>query len=137
MPRPDGREKIVIRYLDGRVEKALALRAMAFNRSAFQAITDGGEVKSYPLAQLKAVFFVKDLVGDASYHEKKELGAGSPRIGYEVKVTFHDGEVIVGRSMNPTFDDHGFYMEPADPRSNNRRLFVVRANVASVEIKPL
>lgn len=135
--RPDPREKIVIRYLDGRVEKALAHKTMAFNRTTFQAITDGGEVRSVPLGELKAIFFVRDLVGDASYHERKELGEGSPRVGYEVKVTFRDGEVLVGRSMNPAFGEHGFYLEPADPRSNNRRVFVVRANVAEVDVKPL
>lgn len=135
-PGPSASIKVVVRYVDGRVEKHLAKPTVSVTRRTFQILTEDGLVKAVPLAELKAIFFVKDLAGNPRYEERKSLGKDSPRVGYQVRVTFHDGEQLVGRSMNPSFDDHGFYMEPADPASNNDRIFVVRSSVASIEVLP-
>lgn len=136
MPAPAPGLKVVVRYADGRVEKSMARRQVSVTRSTFNLITDGGSVKSVPLSDLKAVFFVRDLAGDPFYDERKSLGEGSPKLGEVVRVTFKDGEVLLGRSLNPRFDEHGFFMEPADPKSNNSRIFVVRSAVARIDIVP-
>lgn len=126
--------KLVIRYLDGRMEKCTVKRQVAVTPTVFRLIDERNHVRAVALADLKAVFFVRDFTGDARYQERKKLGKDSPRVGYVVTVTFKDGEVLVGRSMNPSFGDHGFFLEPADPKSNNSRIFVVRASVAKVEV---
>ena len=75
------------------------------------------------MARLKAVFFVRDFNGNPAYRERKVFdGAGQ---GRRVEVTFADGEVIVGTTLNYRPDGQGFFLSPADPAANNTRIFVV------------
>jgi hypothetical protein len=47
-------------------------------------------------------------------------------------VTFVDREVIMGSTLNYQSDGDGFFVLPADPRSNNIRVFVVSGSVRHV-----
>jgi hypothetical protein len=40
-------------------------------------------------------------------------------------VTFADGEAILGTTLNYRPDGQGFFVSPADPGTNNTRIFVV------------
>jgi hypothetical protein len=82
------------------------------------------------VSDLKAVFFVKSLVGNAAYHENKEFGG--PASGRKVQVSFKDGEVLVGSTQGYQPDRPGFFMVPADPQSNNDRVYVVVRAVEKV-----
>jgi hypothetical protein len=42
-----------------------------------------------------------------------------------VEVTFADGEAILGTTLNYRPDGQGFFVSPADPGTNNTRIFVV------------
>ena len=75
------------------------------------------------VARLKAVFFVRDFDGDPNYQESKVFGGRGQ--GRRVEVTFSDGEVIVGTTLNYRPDGQGFMVSPADPGANNTRIFVV------------
>ena len=75
------------------------------------------------IARLKAVFFVRDFGGDPNYQESKVFGSRGQ--GRRVEVTFSDGEVIVGTTLNYRPDGQGFMVIPADPGANNTRIFVV------------
>jgi len=58
---------------------------------------------------------------------------GENSSGLRLEVTFNDGEVIVGSALlgyNPK--RQGFFIFPADPMSNNARVFVVSSAVKSV-----
>ena len=76
------------------------------------------------MARLKAVFFVKDFNGNPSYQEQKTF-AGRGQGGRRVEITFADGEVILGTTLNYRPDGQGFFVSPADPSANNTRIFVV------------
>ena len=82
------------------------------------------------LATLKAVFFVKDHTGNKDYNEKKAFDKPVP--GRKLQVTFRDGEVLVGSSTAYDAGRPGFFMTPADPKSNNDRIYVVARAVRSV-----
>jgi hypothetical protein len=47
-------------------------------------------------------------------------------------VTFRDGEALRGTSIGAGLLGNGFYLFPADPRSNNKRIFVIRSAVKAV-----
>ena len=47
-------------------------------------------------------------------------------------MTFRDGEVLVGSSTAYDAARPGFFMTPADPKSNNDRIFVVMKAVRAV-----
>ena len=47
-------------------------------------------------------------------------------------MTFKDGEVLVGSTQGYQQDRPGFFLVPADPRSNNDRIYVVTTAVEKV-----
>ena len=125
--------RIVARFADGRTLKGTT-QDFAPTKEAFHVITSEGGARpiKVTLADLKAVFFVKDLIGNAHYTDSKEFLRALP--GKRLEVTFADGEVIVGATQAFQPDRAGFFLVPADPRSNNDRVFVVTKAVRSVSV---
>jgi hypothetical protein len=126
--------RIVAHFQDGRVLKG---SVSDFNaaRPTFHLL-QSGETESTSveirLAELKAVFFVKDLVGNAQYDERKEFDPTSRLPGRKLRVTFSDGEVLVGVTQGYQPGRPGFFLVPADSGSNNERCFIVSASVREV-----
>jgi hypothetical protein len=87
------------------------------------------------MSDLKAVFFVRDLAGPhtdrGEFPENRPMGPRSP---FRVAVTFRDGEVLIGTTADPPSASHGLLVVPADPQSNNLRVYVVPTAVRSVRI---
>lgn len=125
--------RIVARFADGRVLKGTT-QDFAPAKDAFHLITSEGGARpiKVTLADLKAVFFVKDLVGNPHYNDSKEFLRALP--GKRLRVTFIDGEEIVGATQAYQADRPGFFIVPADPQSNNDRVFVVTKAVRSVSV---
>lgn len=88
----------------------------------------GKEIK---LETVKAIFFVKDFDGHADHHDHYELKAGIH--GRKLEVTFQDGEKIAGTTEAYNADHVGFFIFPADPGSNNSRIFAVNKSVREVK----
>jgi len=101
------------------------------NQEKFHIILENGEVAAMSVPKLKAVFFVKDLTGDPSHEDSYEDVV--PGGGRKVKVTFKDGEVVVGFTTAYSAERQGWFLVPADKNSNNLRIYVVNAAVADVE----
>jgi hypothetical protein len=132
-PGARGPVKVVARYTDGRLLKGTTLNFNPSRPTFFLQTTDATNTEpiTVRLSDLKAVFFVRDLGGNAEYNELKEF-AGRPA-GRKVVVTFRDGERLVGSSLTYDAAREGFFLFPADPSSNNERVYVVMLAVASVE----
>ena len=132
---PDvGLNKVVVAFLDGRRSRG---RIYDFSplKDAFRLVGEsdssqhkGAEIN---LKELKALFFVKDFRGDSRYKESKNVGDGKP--GRKVEVTFFDGEKIVGTTQGYNPQQKGFFVYPADAKSNSLRIFVVNWNVRDVK----
>jgi hypothetical protein len=120
--------KVIMRYADGRLIKGYTNDFFP-NKPLFHVLpaeskpTDKG-VEVY-LKDLKAVFFVKDFTGKQTYNEKKDFAEGPQSSGRKVEVTFKDGEVLVGSTLGYYPNRLGFFVIPADTRSNNLRVFIV------------
>jgi hypothetical protein len=126
--------KIVARYVDGRVAKGLSQDFFP-NKDRFHiSPTDKSsrETVEILLKELKAVFFVRDFVGDSQYNERKEYVEGEKPTGRKIEVTFKDGEVLVGTTLGYDPSRPGFFLFPADPKSNNVRVFAVTTAVKKV-----
>ena len=126
--------KVVIRYADGKVAKGYTHDFFP-NKTKFHlniVESPQGEGKEIQLSDLKAVFFVRDFGGDPLYDEEKLFKQGQPISGRKVEVTFSDGEVLVGTTMGYDPNRPGFFLFPADSKSNNLRVFVVSAAVIKV-----
>ena len=83
-----------------------------------------------PIARLKAVFFVKDLQGD-QHRVDVQTFDHAPR-GRKVQVTFRDGEVMTGSTLNYKPNEQGFYVVPANAVGNNVRVYVVSTAIRHI-----
>ena len=132
------RVKVAARYLDGRVLKGYA-HNFDPQKSSFElharegAETDGSIVVR--LADLKAVFFVRDFDGNPTYDERKEFGAAFT--GRRLSVEFTDGDVLVGTTFSYDPSRPGFFLFPPDPACNNEKVYVNAAAVAKVTKLPM
>jgi hypothetical protein len=130
-----GPAKIVVRYANGKTLKGYShdfsplARQFCVRHDPVQAAGGGQQVI---VRDLKAVFFVRDFYGDNSLEERKHFVAGKGLPGRKVEVTFNDGEVMVGATTGYEPERPGFFLFPADPKSNNVRVFVVMAAVKSL-----
>jgi len=128
-------ESVVVHYRDGQLVKGSTEGFSGENLTfVVQQLHGGAEGIRIDLANLKAVFFVKDFVGNSAYDEVKafHLDANSP--GPRMEVAMFDGEVLVGTVEGYRPDGHGFFLVPADPNSNNLRCFVVSAAVTRASV---
>jgi hypothetical protein len=127
--------RIVARYRDGRIVKGhtgnFSPTASSFLLAIDQADSPGRSV-TVQVAELKAIFFVRDFAGDPGRQDRKEFAAHQPYQGRQIEVTFYDGEKIVGSTPNYDPSLPGFFVFPADTESNTMKVFAVAGAVASV-----
>jgi len=127
--------KIVVRYQDGRLKKGYTSDFMP-NKDIFHVIAADNPTAAKPVTvnmlELKAVFFVKDFVGNSGYNDKKDFDPIKPVSGRKIKVVFKDGETLVGTTQGYQPGRQGFFVFPADPQSNIERFFVVSLAAKSV-----
>jgi hypothetical protein len=117
-------ERVVLRYRDGRTERA-ALEPIDATRQMLKVRRDDGEAAEVPFSDLKAVFFPR-LAGEEALE---------PASGMQISIEFNDGEVIRGQAQyNP--ERNGFFLFPAD-RSKNDRIFIVNSAIVSIEVEKL
>jgi hypothetical protein len=126
--------KVVARYADGRIVKGYTFDfGPAQSRfHVFEQPMASGPSALVLIRDLKAVFFVRDLVGNPAHHEGQKFRPGAVSAGAHVEVRFRDGEVMLGTADSPTTDPQGFFLIPADPESNNLRVYVVAAATRAV-----
>ena len=127
--------KIVARYLSGKMIKGFT-QDFAPNKPSFhifpQETSALNESVEIFLKELKAVFFVRDFAGRPDYDERKQYSSGERPSGRVVEVTFNDGEVLVGSTLGYDPKRPGFFIFPADPKSNNARVFALSKAVRLV-----
>jgi hypothetical protein len=100
--------------------------------------TDGTPSVELRTKQLKALFFVKDFVGN---HERRDVrgfisGPSETAQGKKLAVRFKDGELLCGYSLSYSADRDGFFMFPSDAGSNNLRVYVVTSSTVEVKAGP-
>jgi hypothetical protein len=127
--------KVVVKYLNGKVIKGF-MQNFSPNKDSFHLIpTEKPSAESIEvlMKHLKAIFVVRDFAGNPQYDERDFYMEGEKPSGLKLEVTFTDGEVIVGSTLLG-YDPKrkGNFIFPADPNSNNIRIFVVSSAVKSV-----
>ena len=127
--------KIVARFADGRILKGSTADFVP-GRDHFHVTTLGAPAGSKPtriaLKELKALIFVKDFAGNPRHEEAREFAPDRAQSGRRIKVIFKDGELMVGTTTGYQPGRPGFFLVPADPRSNMERCFVIAAATARI-----
>lgn len=118
-----GQGGFVAHYADGSIFKG-STGDLAPSRPCFHLrLADSGERRVVKLADLKAVFRVKNLDGDSQREDRQD--GERPGYGKKIRVVFKDGEEIVGYTNGYAPDRPAFFLTPVDPASNNDQILVV------------
>ena len=121
---------IIVRYSDGKVLKGTTADLFP-NKAVFHLKNnDSGMIEEIDIKYLKAVYFVKSFEGNSAYQEKTDIERVG--LGKKIKVHFKDGETLVGYTQGYTPTRDIFIVFPADPDSNNEKVFVVTKSTTSV-----
>lgn len=130
--------KVVIRFLDGRIERGYTADFQPHKEIFHLVVKSEGQDRSLAvkMANLKAVFFVKELHGmdkDRPVVKRDFADLKDQKlIGKKVRVEFLDGEVLNGITLGYSPQRRGFFFTPIDPESNNERIFAVISAVKDI-----
>jgi hypothetical protein len=124
------KNKIVVHFADGTLLKG-ETSDFRPKKAEFHIETLEHETPLINIAELKAVFFVKDHQGDKN--RRRSYDDVIPGGGRKMKVTFADGEELTGYASSYEPERPGFFLVPADLKSNNERIFIVAASCKRVE----
>ena len=133
---------VVAKYRDGRMIKGVTYN-FGPEKKAFHVIPltdekEGGTRKGVEvvLSELKAIFFVKSLEGrkgPLSLEGLLEVDEKEDASAVKLKVTFHDGETLVGITHGYSREKEGFFIVPLEKESNNLRIFVIFSSAKEIE----
>ena len=105
-------------------------------KSVFHLLPDGSSPSAKPVeisvGELKALFFVRNLMGDPEHKKTNAFDPAKPPMGRKMRVEFKDGEILIGTTQGYQPDRPGFFIVPADAASNNERCFIVAAATKAV-----
>jgi hypothetical protein len=130
--------KVVVRYANGQTLKGTTGDFRPASPRFHLIPSDGSGVVDVRVAELKAVFFVRDFAGSPERTKLRGFLSAPAETsqGRKVAVLFRDGELVCGYSLTFSPDRAGFFLFPADPASNNLRMYVVTAAAAEVKAGP-
>jgi len=123
---------VVVGYRDGRREKGSTFDFVP-TKGTFHLEAVQGGVHEVRVAELKAIYFVKDLEGNADYETINEFTDGQRPPGRKIRVVFEDDEELLGTTQGYAPERQGFFVVPADANANNSRVFVLAGAVRRVE----
>jgi hypothetical protein len=133
-PTPHIMNNVVARFLDGRVLKGSCMDVQ-LDKPAIHLRIPGGKNEAVELKQLKALFFVRSLEGDAARDDAKQAASDDPRLRGSAPIVVHfaDNESISGLTNRYPPNKPFFFILPVDATSNNIRILVNRDAVVRME----
>lgn len=124
---------MVIAFLDGRRMKGY-IHSFSAEEDHFRLFLEQDTAEhqgaAVQMKDLKAIFLARDFVGNSEYGESQELDPQNQ--SRKAEVTFRDGEKLAGTTDTYNPQRVGFFLFPADPRSNDLRVFVIAENAAQI-----
>jgi hypothetical protein len=117
-----GEHRVILHTVEGQVKRG-ALRDTNLGHDLIGLESQPGAIEKIPRPRIKAIFFM--------------LPAGQkapPPAGDKLRVTFKDGRQLAGFSSDHRGAGIGFFVVPADNRTNTERIFIYRASVEKVSV---
>lgn len=114
---------VIIHYTNGTLLKCHA-RAVLIEGSTVMVTTTEGTTHKLRPREIKALYWVRDFLGTQGYRETRKFPEGFQTTGQKMGVQFKDGERLVGVTHDYESGAPGFHLVPADPRSNNLKVWI-------------
>ncbi len=135
-PESASGDKLVAHFKDGIVARGYS-RDFAPEQEVFHLMAaEEGITSSRRIhrEQLKALFHVKTWGTPGGHADRRKAFPTEPSQWPAPRtiVEFYDGEEIWGYSEDYRSEDPAFFLLPADPEDNNRRIFVVRSSLIKI-----
>ena len=129
-------KKVVVRRLDHELIKGFVDTASYLKPNAIELLDCQGRVLAVPLAEIKAVFFVREFDGNSQRSERKLFQSRPRLVGLWVQLTFKDKEILEGLLPGnlTELSPEGFLLTPADLNSNNLKIFVPRSALSDITV---
>src|SRR5580658_1663231 len=135
MALASNRKVLVVRFdresLQGFVQTPAGLE-----NEAVELLRPEGTLVRVPFAETKLVCFVRDFDLGETWQEHRAFATRPKTAGLWVRFRLRDGDWLEGILPNNLLqiEPAGFTAVPADPSSQNQRIFVPRAALAGVEV---
>ncbi len=130
--------KVVLKYQDGIIIKGW-IDNFNPNRDFFylHPLKDYSDKEklAIKLTRLKAIFFVKDFVGNSEYQKVRTFEDHNWNVPTQRKIILHfkDGEKLYGTSYSYNPTKIGFFVYPIDRGDNNIRIFAINSATEKVD----
>lgn len=130
-------QKIVVHVRGGAVHKGVT-HDFSPRQASFHVLpAEGGGVPlRVRLDEMKAMFWVKDYLGNRDFVARKDFDPAAPSPGRRAVLTFADGETMLGSVTEDDAESPGFFFVPADGRDNNIKIFVIRTSIKELRWAP-
>ncbi len=116
-----GEHRVVVHTLEGQVKRGTVRSVNLDGEVLDLEVLPGQPPERLATRRLKAVFFLL------------APGAKPPTTeGQKLRVTFFDERQVAGFAPAYRPEDNGFFMLPADSRTNTARIYIYRAAVKSI-----
>jgi hypothetical protein len=112
----EGPHRVILHTHEGQVKRGVIRDADVLANTI--AIEHSGQSEEVPTERIKAIFFIK-APGES------EPAAG----GQKIRVTLADGRQVLGFSTDFQSESPGFFLVPADVRTNTSRIYLFRSAV--------
>jgi len=133
------KKKTVVKYQDGEIIKGW-IEEFKPERESFILLPlieySEEERMEIKFSSLKAIFFVKDYIGNKDYKKVRTFNVDLKITPSQRKllVNFLDGEHLYGTSHSYGRYKVGFFVYPIDPKDNSERIFVIHKAIESVRL---
>jgi len=130
-------QKIVVHMRAGAVHKGVT-HDFSPKQEAFHVLPaeGGGLPVRVRVDEMKAMFWVKDYLGNREFVARRDFDPGTTPAGRRAILTFADGESIWGAVTEDDPAVPGFFFVPSDDRDNNIKIFVVRTSLKELRWAP-
>jgi len=117
----EGEHRVIIHTVEGQVKRG-AIRDVDLCEETIPLEQQTGFApERIPIKRVKAVFFML------------ATGSRPPQPdGQKIRITFVDGRQVAGFSHDYKGSGEGFFVIPADTRTNTSRIFIYRASVQAI-----
>ena len=128
--------KIVVHMKDGKIHKGITQDFLPSGEVFHLLPAEGGGVPMRVcLDDMKALFYVKDYVGNRDFVARRQFDEAR-RAGRRAILTFSDGESLWGTLGEESEGHDGFFFFPVDEDDNNIRIFVIRSSLKEMRLVP-
>jgi hypothetical protein len=117
----EGEHRVIIHTVEGQVKRGTLRDVDLLDETIPLEQQTGFAPENIPVKRVKAIFFMLPPTGRQPQPE-----------GQKIRITFNDGRQVAGFSNDYKNTRPGFFVVPADNRTNTERIFIYRSSVQAV-----